>query len=80
MITRRHLRLVPKPLAKCEPYRYPAPRLDGVTLRRHGRDWLLMHTRGGRFVETVLTTEELRDLHNQAGTYLAMEADDHVDE
>lgn len=79
MTTRGHLRLVPKPPAKCEPYRYPKPLLDGVTLRRVGngqRRWLLIHTFRGRDVETVLTTEELRDLCAQGVGALAREADD----
>lgn len=74
-----HLRLVPKPLAKCATVRpYVAPMPDGLYLRAaavNGR-WFLSEVRGGRFYETKISLAELRDLNRQSGELLAKENDD----
>lgn len=58
-----HLRLLPKPLAKCGPPRpYPPPSRTGVDLRRDGTGWWLTHARGGTSFEVWLTTTDLREL------------------
>lgn len=69
-----HLRLVPRPLVKCRIY--PTPRIEGVSLRRNGKDWFLEQVSNGRVYEIRLTTWELRELHQRAGEVLAMENDD----
>lgn len=80
-----HLRLLPKPLAKCGTVRpYAAPMPDGLHMRAaavRGR-WLLAEVRGGRFFETKLTLAELRELHRRSGELLAEheETDDVDDE
>lgn len=71
---KRHLHLVP--LAKCEPANYPPPRIDGVTLRRVKREWMLDHVQRGRIVTLLMTTDELRDLRDQASRLLAMDKED----
>lgn len=77
-----HLRLVPKPLAKCEappPRAYP-PTWDGyVEVRRVGQRWRLIWQDRGRVVEIGLTTAALRDLVEQGAKLLERNEDD-VDE
>lgn len=75
-MTRGHLRLLPRPLAKCgEPREYPAT--SGVSMRRspfEGR-WLIEKTTGGRTTALSVTVAELQDLITAAGLALAMEDD-----
>lgn len=73
-MTRGHLRLLPKPLAKCEaPREYPA--IDGVSMRRAAIEgcWLVEKTRAGRTTTLSVTVAELQDLITAAGLALAME-------
>lgn len=77
MIRKGHLRLLPKPIAKCG-WPYPTPRLDGVEIQRvdGGRRWLLTYTRRGKHVDVFLTTEELEDLVERGSTLLQRNRDD----
>jgi hypothetical protein len=70
-----HLRLLPKPLAKCEPADYPLPPGNRIGILRvdDGRRWLLAHIRNERIVELWLSPDELRELHRIAGVVLAKE-------
>jgi hypothetical protein len=70
-IRSKHLRLLPKPLAKCEPAAYPPLPADGVTINRAGSLWRMRQVRGGRIFETWLTRSELIELRRQATDELA---------
>lgn len=74
MNRRGHLRVVPRPLARCgvDPRPYP-PIKDGVSLRpapTSGR-WLLEQTIQGRTTTLYLTREDLLNVFQDAGSALA---------
>lgn len=77
-----HLRLVPKPLAKCEPSPpprpYPPSRLDGVEVRRvsGSKPWWIQIVHGGQSIEVWLTTAEMRELVVDGALMLQRDAED----
>lgn len=71
---RSHLRLLPKPPAKCgEPRAYP--KVDGVAVRRSAVEgmWLVEGTKRGRTTTIAVTRAELVELFAASAEALAKE-------